>query len=130
MSTGQTPPPSHLPQSCAPIVLLPTLCPHAPTAVPPYTHTLQALAQRSDHLAVIAAFNAWTAARAAGGRGAAADFARTHFMNDQVGCTGLAQPQRLCVAPGGGGGLQTICTQHSLLQDSLGPVHTRGWCLL
>jgi hypothetical protein len=49
---------------------------------------LQALVQRSDHLAVIAAFNAWTAARASGGRGAAADFARSHFMNDQVGAWG------------------------------------------
>lgn len=46
--------------------------------------TPQALAQRSDHLALIAAFNAWTAARAAGGRGAGADFARQHFLSEQV----------------------------------------------
>lgn len=62
---------------------------------------VQALAQRSDHLAVIAAFNAWTAARAAGGRGAGADFARQHFLSDQVGWSGVPS----VLQTGGGGGL-------------------------
>jgi hypothetical protein len=65
-----------LPLSCA-------VC-HAVRAV-------QAVAQRSDHLAVIAAFNAWSAARAAGGRGAGADFARQHFLSDQVGGAALRE---------------------------------------
>jgi len=34
---------------------------------------------------VITAFNGWLTARAAGGRGAAADFARQNFLSDQVG---------------------------------------------
>jgi hypothetical protein len=45
---------------------------------------LQAYRQRSDHLAVVAAYNGWVAARAAGGRGAGADFARQHFVSEQV----------------------------------------------
>jgi hypothetical protein len=45
---------------------------------------LQAYSQRSDHLAAVAAYNGWVAARAAGGRGAAADFVRQHFVSEQV----------------------------------------------
>lgn len=70
---------------------MPTKCAHYCASIT-YEHVSlpthspkQAFAQRSDHLAVIAAFNAWSAAKAAGGRGAAADFARQHFMSDQVG---------------------------------------------
>jgi hypothetical protein len=50
-----------------------------PSALP-----LQAYSQRSDHLAAVAAYNGWVAARAAGGRGAAAEFARQHFVSEQV----------------------------------------------
>lgn len=49
-----------------------------------HSHVVQALTQRSDHLAVIAAFTAWSSARAAGGRAAGAEFARQHFLSDQV----------------------------------------------
>jgi hypothetical protein len=45
---------------------------------------VQAYSQRSDHLAVVAAYNGWVAARAAGGRSAGADFARQHFLSEQV----------------------------------------------
>lgn len=45
---------------------------------------VQAYSQRSDHLAVVAAYNGWVAARAAGGRSAGADFARQHFVSEQV----------------------------------------------
>jgi hypothetical protein len=47
-------------------------------------HPSQAFAQRSDHLALIAAFNGWVAARAVGGRGSGTDFARQHFLSEQV----------------------------------------------
>eukprot|EP00882_Tetradesmus_deserticola_P011147 GHRQ01011788.1.p1 GENE.GHRQ01011788.1~~GHRQ01011788.1.p1 ORF type:complete len:340 (+),score=172.49 GHRQ01011788.1:429-1448(+) len=44
----------------------------------------QAYSQRSDHLAAVAAYNGWVAARAAGGRSAGAEFARQHFVSEQV----------------------------------------------
>eukprot|EP00775_Hariotina_reticulata_P004412 gene4412-4665_t len=44
----------------------------------------QAYSQRSDHLAVIAAFNGWIAARTAGGRSGGVDFARQYSLSDQV----------------------------------------------
>lgn len=44
----------------------------------------QAYAQRSDHLAIVAAFNGWAAARASGGRSAGSDFARASWLSEQV----------------------------------------------
>ncbi|KAF8055672.1 DHX57 [Scenedesmus sp. PABB004] len=44
----------------------------------------QAYAQRSDHLALVAAFDGWSAARAAGGRGAGREFAQANFVSEQV----------------------------------------------
>lgn len=86
------------------IGVLPVLValPVAPQPCPP---TLQALAQRSDHLALIAAFNAWTAARAAGGRGAGADFARQHFLSEQVRTRGFDFGAGVCVVG--------VCTSQS-----------------
>eukprot|EP00879_Flechtneria_rotunda_P019881 GHRR01020897.1.p1 GENE.GHRR01020897.1~~GHRR01020897.1.p1 ORF type:complete len:959 (+),score=404.55 GHRR01020897.1:326-3202(+) len=44
----------------------------------------QAISQRSDHLAVIAAFNGWSAAKASGGRSASVDFCQQYFVSEQV----------------------------------------------
>lgn len=40
---------------------------------------------RSDHLALVAAFAGWEAARRRGGRRAAAEFSGRNFLSDQVG---------------------------------------------
>jgi len=50
----------------------------------PSCWSLQAYSQRSDHLALIAAFNGWSGARAAGGRLTGAEFARQYSLSEQV----------------------------------------------
>jgi ATP-dependent RNA helicase DHX57 len=39
---------------------------------------------KSDHLAVVAAYNGWVAAVERGGRGAGQDFCAQHFVSDQA----------------------------------------------
>jgi len=49
---------------------------------------------RSDHLALVAAFAGWEAARRKGGRRAAAEFSARSFVSDQVGGGCLCFPTR------------------------------------
>jgi ATP-dependent RNA helicase DHX57 len=48
-----------------------------------------AFKQRSDHIALIGAYNAWAGALAAGGRRAAAELAGRCFLSDQVKGVGV-----------------------------------------
>jgi hypothetical protein len=50
---------------------------------------MQAYAQRSDHLAIIAAFNGWLAARGACGRAGGGEFARRHWLSEQARWLGV-----------------------------------------
>jgi hypothetical protein len=46
---------------------------------------------KSDHLALVVAFDAWQRALDGGGRGAAAAFCAQHFISHQVPCSGATQ---------------------------------------